>query len=174
MGNSNFDLKVFQENVYEIINYDSLDDAKNGSHVFNSTEKFLEIKFKPIMMEILMIKAKEKGIGFNDCFSLFKNEITQKKGSMLGEYFVKQFKEFYQNYIVPEIKSAIQNPIVKNHLCPLLTGFAGDVLDIARIITPILASLILNDIVKIRLHPEVFAGIARSIAKLGVDKFCLE
>lgn len=63
---------------------------------------------------------------------------------------------------------------VKLHLCPPLQGVGDDALQVAEVITPILASLIESKIVSMPLEANLFAMLSLVIARKGIANFCAE
>ncbi|HYG80319.1 MAG TPA: hypothetical protein VD861_08030 [Pyrinomonadaceae bacterium] len=63
---------------------------------------------------------------------------------------------------------------VRLHLCPPLQGVSDDALEVARAITPTLASLIESRTVSMPLEANLFAMLSLVIARQGVANFCAE
>lgn len=65
-------------------------------------------------------------------------------------------------------------PLLRAYLCPSLQSLSSDAFEIARVITPLLASLKLSGKIPIDLDPWLFAGIAILIARTGIAAFCAD
>jgi hypothetical protein len=63
---------------------------------------------------------------------------------------------------------------MRQHLCPALQSVSNDAFDIAKVSTPVLASLSLAGVLTIPLNPVLFAVIALLIARMGIASFCVD
>lgn len=71
-------------------------------------------------------------------------------------------------------QEVVKRPEVWRHLCPALESASDDAFEIAKIITPVLVTLVLAGNLSIPLEPVLFATISIVIARMGIASLCVD
>lgn len=71
-----------------------------------------------------------------------------------------------------QAKELLDQPSVKQSLCSALQGTYNNAAEIAKVITPILVSMVTARAISTSLDPLLFAVSAQVIAQLGISEFC--
>ena len=97
---------------------------------------------------------------------------TQDKTKDSGANVIETFK----NTEIPgiEVRDVLKDKSIRKFLCPILQRFTGDVMELAKIITPSLATLYAAGLISIPWNPLIVAGVTIVIARIGVASFCTE
>lgn len=84
----------------------------------------------------------------------------------------KVMREITQDPKRANAQQLIARDDVRRRLCPALHSAGSNAPEIAKIITPILAPLILDGTLSIPLDPLLFAMGSLEISKIGIENYC--
>jgi hypothetical protein len=73
-----------------------------------------------------------------------------------------------------QAKAIVKTRDLRKHLCGALHSISNDTFEIAKVVTPVLITLVLSGVITIPLSPLLFASLATIISKMGVSALCAD
>jgi len=90
----------------------------------------------------------------------------QAKARLTREEALKRLEKLGEAEVI------LQNPTVKDLLCPALLSVSNDVFEITKTLTPILVGAIIVKTIVMPLDPLFFATIAIAVSRAGIASVC--